>query len=130
MWHFQEDIVQTTINWFEIPSTDFPRAVRFYEAVFDTKLKVEPFGSCELGIFAGANGDSVGCVIRGEGYSPSTDGAVLYLDGGASIDKVLARIEPAGGSIKLPKLALPSDMGFIAHFIDTEGNRLALHAMA
>ena len=29
----------SVINWFEIPANDFPRAVKFYENVFDTQLK-------------------------------------------------------------------------------------------
>ncbi|MFD2273604.1 hypothetical protein ACFS07_28025 [Undibacterium arcticum] len=55
---------------------------------------------------------------------------MIYLDAGPSIDRVLARIEPAGGSIQMGKTELPRELGYIAHFIDTEGNRLALHAMA
>ena len=33
--------MQTKINWFEIPSNDFARATRFYEALFDTTLRIE-----------------------------------------------------------------------------------------
>jgi len=36
-----EDIMQTKINWFEIPSADFARATRFYETLFDPSLKIE-----------------------------------------------------------------------------------------
>ncbi|MGH8807463.1 MAG: VOC family protein [Noviherbaspirillum sp.] len=122
--------MQTKINWFEIPSTDFIRAVEFYEAIFDTELKVEPYGEHQLGIFTAPDRGGVGCVVHDENCQPSENGSVMYLDAGNSIDSVLARIEPAGGSIRMGKTKLPEDMGFIAHFIDTEGNRLALHAMA
>ncbi len=121
--------MHTKINWFEIPSKDFSRAVKFYEAVFDTKLRVETFGPNELGIFTVPNGDSIGGVIHGEDYVPGAGGVVLYLDAGPSIDQVLARIETAGGRIKTGKTALPQEMGFVAYFFDTEGNRMALHAM-
>ena len=121
--------MQTKINWFEIPATDFNRAVKFYETLFDTTLKVSDFAGFELAVFTGPDGDSVGGVIRGENYVPGGDGAVLYLDASPSIDAVLARVESAGGRIKMGKITLPGDMGFVAYFIDTEGNRLALHAM-
>ena len=122
--------MQTKINWFEIPSTDFTRAVKFYETLFDTHLKVENFGPSTLGIFTGPDGDGLGCVIKGENYVPGPDGAVLYLDAGPAIDTVIARIEKAGGHIKIGKTELPQGMGFVAYFFDTEGNRVALHAMA
>ena len=118
------------IDWFEIPSADFGRASRFYESVFDCTLKTEEFGTFPMAVFASPSGEGVGCVIKGEPYVPGPHGTVIYLNGGASIDKVLARIEPAGGRILMGKMALPDNLGFIAHFIDTEGNRLGLHTMA
>lgn len=121
--------MQTKINWFEIPSIDFSRAVSFYETIFDNKLKVEQFGAFPLGVFPGSDGSSIGCVIQGEPYVPNKDGTVVYLDATPDMDNVLARIEAAGGRILMEKTALPQDMGYIAHFLDTEGNRLALHAM-
>lgn len=122
--------MQTKINWFEIPSTDFARAVKCYETLFDAKLKVENFGASAIGVFTGPDGDGLGCVINGENYVPGADGVVLYLDAGASIDTVIGRIEAAGCRIKAGKTELPQGMGFVAYFIDTEGNRLGLHAMA
>lgn len=130
VWHFQEIIMHTKINWFEIPSIDFIRATKFYEALFDTTLTIEQSGPIQKGLFAEATGGSCGCVVHNEDSLPGSIGTVIYLDATPSIDKVLARIEPAGGRIQMEKMALPNNLGFIAHFIDTEGNRLALHALA
>ena len=124
----KERIMQTKINWFEIPSVDFQRAVGFYETIFDTKLKVEDLGSLPMGIFSNENGESVGCVAHGEYLVPHTDGAVLYLDATPGLDAVLGRVEAAGGRVLMGKMALPKELGFIAHLVDTEGNRIALHA--
>lgn len=121
--------MQTKINWFEIPSTDFSRAVKFYETIFDSELKVEDFGGNPMGIFTAADGNGVGCVVHGEHFVPSENGAVLYLDATPALDQVLERIEAAGGRVVMNKMELPRELGYIAHFIDTEGNRLALHAM-
>ena len=122
--------MQTKINWFEIPAHDFGRAVKFYETVFDLKLRVEPYGNAELGVFTPSEGNSIGAVAHGEGFIPGAGGVLVYFDAGESIDRVLARIGAAGGRVVLPKTALPQDMGYIAHFVDCEGNRVALHGMA
>lgn len=120
--------MQTKINWFEIPTTDFSRAVRFYETVFDSKLKIENCDNMPMGIFADGNGEGVGCVVHGEHFVPSEHGVLLYLDATPSFDAVLERVEKAGGRIAMNKMKLPGELGYIAHLIDTEGNRVALHA--
>jgi predicted enzyme related to lactoylglutathione lyase len=122
--------MQTKINWFQIPSTDFDRAVRFYETIFDSKLRFERIGELPMGIFNAENGESIGCVVHGPQFVPSQSGPVLYLDATPSIDTVVARIGKAGGRVLIEKTELPNNIGFVAHFIDTEGNRLALHAQA
>lgn len=121
--------MHTKINWFEIPSADFARATKFYETLFDTSLKVDQSGPIKMSIFTDATGEACGCVAHSEQYQPSAEGPVIYLDATPSIDKILARIEPAGGKILMEKMELPDGLGFIGHFIDTEGNRLALHQM-
>jgi len=122
--------MHTKINWFEIPSTDFGRAIRFYETLFDTTLRLEKpdTNSLDMALFSDASGMPCGCVTPSEGYSPGSSGTMIYLDASPSIDAVIARIAPAGGEIRLQKMELPNDIGLIAHFIDTEGNLLALHS--
>jgi len=44
------------------------------------------------------------------------------------IDVPLGRIEKAGGKILLSKTSI-GENGFIAHFTDTEGNKVSLHSM-
>lgn len=122
--------MSTKINWFEIPTSNFSRAVTFYETVFNTKLSVEPCGNDQMGIFMLPDGEGCGCLVQGDKYRPSTDGSLLYLDASPSIDRVLDRIASAGGTIRMPKFELPEGMGYIAHFDDTEGNRVALHALS
>ena len=45
-------------------------------------------------------------MIQGDGFRPSRDGAVVYLNAGPSLDAVLNRVAAAGGEIVLPKTAL------------------------
>ena len=44
-----------------------------------------------------------------------------------SIDESLTAIEKAGGKVAMPKTEIGSGMGWIAAFIDTEGNIMGFH---
>jgi hypothetical protein len=69
-----------------------------------------------------------GTLITAPGFRPSAEGTIIYLNAGDSLDEVLERVPAAGGSIALAKTALPEGMGAYAHILDTEGNRVGLHA--
>jgi len=60
--------------------------------------------------------------------SPSTDGAVIYLNCDGELDAVLKRAKAAGGKLLQEVAQLPGDMGWIAQFRDLDGNRVGLHA--
>ena len=122
---------QHAITWFELPSVDFKRAVDFYDAILDTRLKVEKFGpdTTDMAVFPASVDGTAGCVIHDPRYRPLADGVVVYLNCAPSIDHVLDRVEKAGGTVLTTKTALPPGMGFYAHIGDTEGNRVGLHAL-
>jgi uncharacterized protein len=123
---------RNALNWFEIPATDLDRAQRFYETTLAASLKRESMGSEQMAMFP-AEGDNAvsGCLnVGAEGVAPSRAGTRVYLDAGASIDAVLARVAAAGGRIHTPKTALPPGMGFFAHIEDSEGNIVGLHGLA
>lgn len=119
---------QDALTWFEIPAADIRRATRFYETVLGRSLRPETMGGSTLAVFPYQQPGVGGCVITGEGYAPSANGAVVYLDAAPKLDVALARVTDAGGRVVLGKTALPGDLGFFAHVIDTEGNRVGLHA--
>ena len=118
------------VNWFELPVRQFERAVTFYQTVLGAPLKAETIGGKRLAVFPYEQPGVGGCVMEGDGFSPSDSGALVYLNAGASIDRVLDRVTTAGGRVTLAKTALPPGMGFFAHIIDSEGNRVGLHAPA
>jgi len=47
---------------------------------------------------------------------------------GASLNRVLERVEAAAGRITTPRVDLPDGTGCFAHILDTEGNRLGAGA--
>jgi len=116
------------ISWFEIPAADLSRATRFYETVLARKLKSETMGQQRLSVFAYEEPGVGGCLIAGEGQKPAVGGTVVYLCVD-SLDEALERVGRASGKIVLPKTALPEGLGFFAHIIDSEGNRVGLHAL-
>lgn len=117
------------INWFEIPVTDFARAKKFYETLFDAEIMEMPFPGGKYGMLPADMQNGVGGgIVQGEGFTPSQTGTIVYLNGGDDLDIPLAKIENAGGKILMPKTSIGAN-GFMAHFIDTEGNKVALHSM-
>lgn len=118
------------LNWFEIPVADFARAKAFYSAIFDFEMPEMKMGSHTMGFLLHEQRKGVGgAIIHGEGYVPSAEGTVVYLNAGADLSVVLNRIEPAGGKILIGKTMVAPDHGFFAQFLDSEGNRVALHSM-
>jgi uncharacterized protein len=115
------------IAWFEIPSNDFERAVRFYESIFDTTLRREDFGQ-PMAVFNYAENATGGCIVGGKTLKPSAEGTLVYLNAQPTVNAVLAQVEQAGGKIEGPAIQLPNDIGYIAFITDTEGNRVGLHS--
>jgi predicted enzyme related to lactoylglutathione lyase len=118
------------INWFEIPAKNFARAKSFYEAVLGVEIMVMPHPTLKYGIFPAdmQNGHVGGGLVEGDGFEPSASGTLVYLNGGEDLSEPLSRVESAGGKVILPKTSIGGN-GFMAHFIDSEGNKVAFHSM-
>ena len=118
------------VTWFEIPVASMDRAVKFYEFVFGVKLYVDQFGPVLMGWFPhdpkkpGASGS---LVYNEDFYKPSTDGTLVYF---SSLDVAIevGKIKDAGGKVIQGKTLISDDVGYMALFIDTEGNRVAIHS--
>jgi hypothetical protein len=117
------------VTWFEIPALNFQRATDFYNAIFDIEMETSEMPGYLMAFFP-ANKGIGGAVIQGEGCTPSATGPLVYLNAGKSLDAVVTRITSAGGRVLMPKTLISEENGFFALFIDTEGNRLALHSKA
>ena len=117
------------VNWFEIPVLEMPRAKKFYEIVFGYQLSLQEMGSLVMAWFPMVQGSpgATGTLIKAEAYTPSHSGTMVYFSV-PDIDVVLQRVEDAGGKIINPKYGI-GEHGFVAHFEDCEGNRIALHSV-
>jgi uncharacterized protein len=121
--------MQNLINWFEIPTSDFTRAVSFYKAILGVEIKeTEMFGT-KMG-FLPTDGTNVsGAIVQGEDYRPSADGILTYLNGGTDLQLVLDRVEANNGRVIVPKTQISPEMGYFGMFLDTEGNKMAVHSI-
>ncbi|WP_109829842.1 VOC family protein [Reichenbachiella versicolor] len=117
------------INWFEIPVIDFERAKTFYETVLGAKMMPFDMGGMKSAFFPADLENGIGgCILKSEGFEPSTTGTLVYLNGGDDLQIPLSRVEEAGGKVTLAKTDI-GENGFMAKFIDSEGNQVALHSM-
>ncbi len=126
-------IFKNVISWFEIPTTDLNRAQKFYEAIFDMQMIPLDTPSMKMRMFpvedmlSGVGG---ALVDSGGFHKPSaTEGTLLYLNANPDVQQVVDRIEAAGGKIVMPKTMISPEYGHMALFIDTEGNRIAIHSV-
>ena len=121
---------QNPVGWFEIPARDLGRAKAFYEQVLGLELALNELGPLKMAWFPmhrDAPG-ATGTLVQGAGFEPSHAGTLVYLQV-ADIEATLQRVQAKGGKTLQPKTNL-GQYGFIAHFEDSEGNRVALHAMS
>lgn len=119
------------INWFEIPATDAKRAKKFYEALFDIEMQTMEMMGMEMVFFPSSDnmiGKVSGAIVKGEMHKPSMDGAVIYLNASPNIQSIIDKIEINGGKVIMPRTLVNEKVGYMAFFVDTEGNRMALYA--
>lgn len=116
------------VNWIEIPALDIARAKTFYERLFEISLVEFPFGHLTYAMFPSRDMHNHGALVQGDGYVPSSEGALIYLNATGRLDVLANRIAGLGGKIVTPRTFLSAEAGDIAIFLDTEGNRIGLQA--
>ena len=125
-------IFKHAISWFEIPTSDIDRAQKFYETIFDMQMIPLDNPHIKMRLFPIENMENVGgsIVFNKDFYKPSaTDGPLVYLNANPDVQIILDRIEAVGGKIAVPKTQISPEYGYMAIFIDSEGNRVGLHSI-
>lgn len=62
-------------------------------------------------------------------YKPSAGGVLGYLTAlPGDLSNELSRVEAAGGQVLQTKRLISEEHGYMAVFIDSEGNRIAIHS--
>ncbi len=116
------------IHWIEIPTQNIERATTFYNTILDIDMKVIEAMGMKTSFFPHTDPTQSGaCLMQGPNYQPSKNGAVVYFNGGKDLQHALDRVEAAGGKIIHPKTSIGHN-GFMAYFLDTEGNKMGLYS--
>jgi predicted enzyme related to lactoylglutathione lyase len=124
------------ISWFEIPASDFERAVEFYERVLDCEIDTVEMDQGPYGVFETDSDGVGGAILAADEYSfdergsavsiePGETGPTVYLSVGDELSTALARVEQVGGSVLVEPQPLDNG-GEYAMITDTEGNRVGL----
>lgn len=120
------------VGWFEIPVADMDRAVKFYENVFGVTLERHQMGPLDMAWFPwkeNEKGAAGTLVYHKDFYKPSKDGVLVYFTStSGDVANELAKVEESGGTIVVPKKLITEDVGYMGVFIDSEGNRVAVHS--
>jgi predicted enzyme related to lactoylglutathione lyase len=66
--------IKSAINWFEIPTIDFDRAIRFYSEIYSFDMPIRDMGHVKMGFFQHQQGDGIGGAIIDD-----TEGNRIYL---------------------------------------------------
>ncbi|HVZ95914.1 MAG TPA: VOC family protein [Chitinophagaceae bacterium] len=124
------DKKSNTLNWFEIPVTDMGRAKHFYQVAFGIHMEDMNSNGMEMAMFPYemGSGKLSGALVKSDISKPSETGVLIYLNANPDMTEVLQRIETEHGRVIMGKTLISPEIGYMAVFIDTEGNRVALHS--
>lgn len=124
------DSTTNALNWFEIPAKDIARAKKFYETIFGIEMPEENMMGMKFAFFpyTPGSGKLSGGIAESPNHQPSSEGVVIYLNANPNLATVLDKVEAAGGKVAMPKMKISDEIGNMAFFIDTEGNKLGLHS--
>lgn len=118
----------SSVVYLEIPVLDMQRARAFYERVFRVSLELQEIDGNEMALFPYADGQpgAAAALARGSSYAPGKAGARIYF-GVDDIAHTLQLAVAAGAEVHYPITEVPR-YGWVAEFIDVEGNCIALYA--
>src|SRR5258708_9743272 len=118
------------LNWFEVSVSDIARAKKFYETIFSITMEEMEMMGMKMAMFPydPMGGKLSGGLAQSDMHKPSADGVKIYFNGNPDLDTALSKVEAAGGKITMPKGKISDGIGYMAFFIDTEGNAVALHS--
>ena len=125
--------MQNAISWFEIPTADINRAQNFYETIFSISMMPMDMPNIKMRMFPldDMMTQVGGALVDSGGFHRPSElmGPLIYLNANPDVQLVLDKIEIAGGKILVPKTEISPEYGSMAVFLDTEGNRIALHSV-
>ena len=116
------------IVWVDIPVTDLDRAIAFYSAVLGARVTKEGGPGFSFGLLPHSGNEVGGCLVNADaGHPPSGAGPLVYLNAEGRLGQAVDAVAAHGGRVLQPVHPI-GPHGHRAIVIDSEGNRVALHA--
>lgn len=116
------------VTFIDIPSRDFGRAVDFYSQVFGYEIHAADVMGTQMGFFPSDWKNASAAIVYGPQYATSSEWVLVYLNALDKMDEILEKISTHWGQVLMPKTFVSDEVGYVAIFLDTEGNKLALHS--
>ena len=123
-----------TLCWTDIPVANLDRAIKFYSAVLGKEVRRLSEGRMEYGLLPHEEQNASGCLVvradsGGVDNRPSANGPLIYLSVEGRLDEAVETARKNGGKVLRARQKI-GEHGFRGVIIDSEGNRIALHASA
>jgi len=118
------------VSFFEIPTADFDRAVKFYESLFGVKLEAMDCGHEKMAFFPEEEGVCPGSISWSSAFEfqPSAQGVLVSLHCD-ELEDALLYVSENDGKVLIPKTKIEAEnRGYFAVILDCEGNRLGLYS--
>lgn len=127
----KKKMMENLAAWVEIPASDFVRAKKFYQGIFDIQLMDINMGNgMKMAMFPVEEGGVGGAICQHEEfYHPGHEGTLVYYNANPDLQMILNKVIPNGGKVLQEKTQISEEYGYMALFEDSEGNRVALHSM-
>jgi predicted enzyme related to lactoylglutathione lyase len=117
---------QNRLVWFDIPVANLQRAAAFYRGVLGIGVHVEHSPGYSFAVLEHRDGNG-GCLVPKAGEISGDSGILVYLNANGRMRDAVRQVAKLGGRIVEPPQSI-GPHGFRAILIDSEGNRIALHA--
>ncbi|MEX2130025.1 MAG: VOC family protein [Pseudohongiellaceae bacterium] len=117
------------VIWFEIYVQDMPRALKFYQGVFQIKLTNMQAPEGEMWGFPSDMNEhgSSGTLIKAGGVPSGGNSCLVYFYcPDCAVEE--ARVTQFGGKVQRRKMSI-GQYGFVSLILDTEGNMIGLHSL-
>ena len=120
--------MSSVINWFNLPVADMNRAIEFYSNILEIELTRMPSpDGAENAFFPDPATMYAGALSSSPNLQPGQQGAQIFFNVDGKMEATIQRISAAGGQILMPRTDI-GEFGYIASFLDSEGNMLGLHS--
>ncbi len=114
--------------WVDIPVSDLDRAINFYSNVLGSAVTKTGGAGFVFGLLPQADRAVSGCLYSSDDNVPSRTGPLVYLNANGRLKQAVQAATESGGQL-VQEIHPIGPHGFRAILIDSEGNRIALHAL-